>query len=269
MALPALGAIDSHWELIRQVAAADVRVKRAGRPPARIPPELSVPVLAAVAISLREQAKEQTASAAAAALAAPAPLGPREEFETPPPRWRPMRACRDKAIQAGLPCVDPPVEDPAPSPEHLSPERAGTRPTSPSAMQEDEDEPMPVAEHRFLEFEAPPDPAAAGMAALRKILEEATSLSDWTTGSAQEQQTKERLVADVGRLMEQLEQGVLDAVLEDTGEALTRLRKRRQVAELQRDFGDPGNQDMTVRDFVEKCQQFEDELCAKYGVRSV
>ncbi|CAE7247591.1 SETD4 [Symbiodinium natans] len=127
---------------------------------------------------------------------------------------------------------------------------------------------MPVAENRFLEIEPPADPAAAGMSALRKIFEEAASLSDWAPKAPAEQAAKAQITAEVAQLMGQLESAVLDVLLEDSSEALIRLKRRRQVSELQRAFGDPSDPDMTVRDFVEKCQQFEDELCKKYGVKS-
>ncbi|CAE7247586.1 unnamed protein product [Symbiodinium natans] len=52
---PAHFNADPHWELIRQVAAADARAKRAGRRNIGIPSELSVPVLAAVAVALRQE----------------------------------------------------------------------------------------------------------------------------------------------------------------------------------------------------------------------
>ena len=43
--------------------------------------------------------------------------------------------------------------------------------------------------------------------------------------------------------------------------------KQRSTHSDQGAFGDPENPDMTIRDFVEKCEQFEDELCTKYGVK--
>eukprot|EP00439_Symbiodinium_sp_Y106_P031731 s14_g3.t2 len=306
MAPPSL-SVDPHWELIRQVAAADARTKRAGRRSNGIPPELSVPVLAAVALALRQQKAQEASPAPAFAVGTPEDV--EEVTEVPPPRWRSLRACRDQGTQAGDPWIELADEGPPPQQE---PPRAPPPPTEAEDTEEEGDEPMPVAEHRFLDIDPPVDAAASGMAALRKIFEEAAALSDWQPRASEEQATKAKIVEEVAQLLSQLEslfdllctlasgliglglyiratngkedylvvgvrqlvrgmalvEKVLDVLLEDSSEAIIRLKRRRQVTELQRAFGDPENPDMTVRDFVEKCEQFEDELCKKYGVKS-
>eukprot|EP00439_Symbiodinium_sp_Y106_P029136 s14_g3.t1 len=262
MAPPSL-SVDPHWELIRQVAAADARTKRAGRRSNGIPPELSVPVLAAVALALRQQKAQEASPAPAFAVGTPEDV--EEVTEVPPPRWRSLRACRDQGTQAGDPWIELADEGPPPQQE---PPRAPPPPTEAEDTEEEGDEPMPVAEHRFLDIDPPVDAAASGMAALRKIFEEAAALSDWQPRASEEQATKAKIVEEVAQLLSQLESAVLDVLLEDSSEAIIRLKRRRQVTELQRAFGDPENPDMTVRDFVEKCEQFEDELCKKYGVKS-
>ncbi|CAE7499688.1 SETD4, partial [Symbiodinium sp. CCMP2456] len=90
--------------------------------------------------------------------------------------------------------------------------------------EEEGDEPMPVAEHRFLDIEPPVDAAASGMAALRKLFEEAAALSDWQPRASEEQATKAKIVEEVAQLMSQLESAVLDVLLEDSSEARIRFR---------------------------------------------
>ncbi|CAE7359927.1 ogdh [Symbiodinium sp. CCMP2592] len=187
------------------------------RAAARIPPELSVPVLAAVALALRQQKAQEASPAPAFAVATPEDL--EEVTEAPPPRWRSLRACRDQGIQAGDPWIEladegpPPQQEPTPAPPPTD--------TKAEDTEEEGDAPMPVAEHRFLDIDPPVDAAASGMAALRKIFEEAAALSDWQPRASEEQATKAKIVEEVAQLIGQLESSVLDVLLEDSSEGLS------------------------------------------------
>ncbi|CAJ1400978.1 unnamed protein product [Effrenium voratum] len=230
-------AMAAHLELVRQVAAADVKSKgRAG-----IPPELSAPVLAAIALQARQRAAEAASAASAQALSEQAAQAAATPLPVPSRREVALRSCKDMAIQAG----DSLDTETRPEPPVLpalavEPERE---------VEVDEDgSPMPVAEHRFVAVEPP-----AAMLELRQLLEEATSLGP-------ELPKHPQLAGDVTRLLAELESAVLEHVVEDAAAAAAELASRKEAAGAGADRFD------TAQDFVDSCRQFEDELCKKYGV---
>ncbi|CAK9077304.1 SET domain-containing protein 4 [Durusdinium trenchii] len=198
----------AHLELVRQVARADVDLSRRskGRLEQRIPPELSIPVLAAVALYAREAKapKEEELPAAVVPV-----------------------ACKEMAVQADAEEVSPEMPAPRSSEGSLDVEKG---------VDQDEDEdgsPMPVAEHRFLAVEPSelPTPEALKMAELRELFEEASNLYEWTPAK-EEEAVKSQLLSDVQRLLETLEDAVLQTVVADAATNLARLNEQKQRATL-------------------------------------
>mmetsp|Transcript_37947 Transcript_37947/g.109490 ORF Transcript_37947/g.109490 Transcript_37947/m.109490 type:complete len:426 (+) Transcript_37947:180-1457(+) len=121
---------------------------------------------------------------------------------------------------------------------------------------------------------------SAALLGLRELMADAAELIDWYPASEEERLAKAALLADqLPVLLGALEDGVVDAVLEDTVAELTRIGIARELlistpatgAAVDGSTQAPVNASAgaDITSFVEQCTRFEDELWERYRCMSM